>query len=178
MALITRVSRLLRADLHAVLDHIEEPDTLLRQAIREMEEDLAQDEQRIKRMRHEHAQLTTRAADAERSQRDLEQELDVCFECNEEKLARELIRRRLETQRFAKFLSRKLETLAVAIAELETRIQDNRTRLESMRQKAEVLIDEEPREPAEQGWSVPDFTVRDEDVEVAFLREKRRRQPA
>jgi len=46
MLLISRISRLFRADLHAVLDRIEEPEALLRQAIREMEELLAQDEQR------------------------------------------------------------------------------------------------------------------------------------
>ena len=34
MPLINRVSRLFRADLHAVLDRIEEPDVLLRQAAR------------------------------------------------------------------------------------------------------------------------------------------------
>ena len=34
MALIRRVSRLFAADMHAVLDQIEEPDVVLRQAIR------------------------------------------------------------------------------------------------------------------------------------------------
>ena len=43
MALITRVSRLFQADLHAVLDRIEEPEVLLKQAVREMEEELARD---------------------------------------------------------------------------------------------------------------------------------------
>ena len=37
MALITRISRLFTADFHAVLDRIEEPDVLLKHAIREME---------------------------------------------------------------------------------------------------------------------------------------------
>ena len=45
MTLITRLSRLFRADFHAVLDRIEEPETLLRQAIREMEEEIACQEQ-------------------------------------------------------------------------------------------------------------------------------------
>jgi phage shock protein A len=44
MALITRLSRLFQADMHAVLDKIEEPELLLRQAIREMEEFIATDE--------------------------------------------------------------------------------------------------------------------------------------
>ena len=47
MALVNRISRLFRADFHAVLDQIEEPDLLLRQAIREMQDDMAQDEQQM-----------------------------------------------------------------------------------------------------------------------------------
>ena len=57
MALITRLSRLFQADLHAVLDRIEEPDTLLRQAMREMEEALDPDAQQIKRLQLEQGQL-------------------------------------------------------------------------------------------------------------------------
>ncbi len=63
MALITRVSRLFQADFHAVLDRIEEPDVLLRQAVREMEEELARDEQRSKLLQHELRQLINRATD-------------------------------------------------------------------------------------------------------------------
>ena len=40
MALINRVTRLFKADIHAVLDQIEEPEQLLRQAVRDMEEEL------------------------------------------------------------------------------------------------------------------------------------------
>ena len=46
MALINRMSRLFTADVHAVLDRIEEPDVLLKHAVREMEEELARNEQR------------------------------------------------------------------------------------------------------------------------------------
>ena len=47
MALITRVSRLLRADVHAVLDRLEEPDVLLQQAIRDMEEVVAEQRNQV-----------------------------------------------------------------------------------------------------------------------------------
>ena len=91
MALITRVSRLFRADLHAVLDRIEEPDVLLRQAVREMEEELARDEQRIKMLTHEHEQLVSRHRDIQQSLEEVEAELDVCFESGKDDLARVLI---------------------------------------------------------------------------------------
>ncbi len=41
MALITRLARLFQADVHAVLDRIEEPLVLLQQAVREEDVEVA-----------------------------------------------------------------------------------------------------------------------------------------
>lgn len=178
MALITRVSRLFRADLHAVLDRIEEPDILLRQAVREMEDELAREEQRMKMLDHEHGQLLARQAELDQSLREIGDELDVCFDSGKDDLARALIRRRLEAQRFRKFLSRKRKTLEETLAELGERLRENRARLDGMRQKVEVLAEDERPGQSGDGWITPDITVRDEDVEVAFLREKQQRRPS
>jgi len=175
MALITRISRLFRADLHAVLDRIEEPDLLLRQAVREMEEALSRDEQRVKTLMTEQSQLTARRNDIEQSLRELEDELDVCFASDKEDLARAIVKRKLEAERFVKLLARKRETLNQTLAELQTRLDENRGRLDAMRQKADLLAEEE-QSPREERWAAPDFTIRDAEVEVAFLREKQRRK--
>jgi phage shock protein A len=175
MALITRVSRLFQADFHAVLDRIEEPDVLLRQAVREMEEELARDEQRSKLLQLEQRQLIGRETEFRQSLHDIEAELDSCFEAGNDDLARTCIRRRLEAQRFGNSLSRRLGALGETLADLDTRIRENRARLESMRQKAELLAGESDRARPADGWTQPDITVRDEDVEVALLREKQRR---
>ena len=180
MALITRLTRLFRADLHAVLDRIEEPDVLLRQAIREMGEALSRDLQRAKLLEHEKAQLAARAADLAQSLADLEEELNVCFDSANDDLARRIIRRRLETQRLLKALDGKRETLAQDLEQLESRLSDNRSRLDSMRQKAELLAEDDADACCEDRWVVPGalsgITVRDEEVEVAFLREQRKRR--
>jgi hypothetical protein len=55
------------------------------------------------------------------------------------------------------------------------RIEENRAQLESMRQKAELLAGEHPVTDPEGNWPTPEFTVRDADVEVAFLRERQNR---
>jgi len=175
MALITRVSRLFQADLHAVLDRIEEPDVLLRQAVREMEEELVCDEQRIKILNHEHGQLVSRHRDITQSLEGIEAELDVCFESGKDDLARALIRRKLEAQRFSRFLTRKHETLESTLAGLRSRVDENRTRLDSMRQKAELLAEDNAPACHEEPWAMPDTSVRDEDVEVAFLQERQKR---
>ena len=175
MALITRVSRLFRADLHAVLDRIEEPDVLLKQAVREMEEELNRDEQHIKVLNRERGQLVARERDIEQSLDEIEEELDVCFASGKDDLARTLVRRKLEAQRFRKHLLRKRETLQDTLASLQQRFDENRSQLESMRQKAELLTEDSDTDHPEDAWTTPDISVREEDVEVAFLREKQNR---
>ncbi len=175
MALITRVSRLFRADLHAVLDRVEEPDVLLRQAVREMEEELARDEQRIKLLTHEHEQLVKRHRDIQQTLDEVEAELGVCFDSGKHDLARVLIRRKLEAQRFIQFLTRRHETLETTLDGLRQRVSENRTRLEGMRQKAELLAADDASAQYEESWPAPDTSVRDADVEVAFLRERQKR---
>lgn len=175
MALVTRVSRLFRADLHAVLDHIEEPDVVLRQAIREMEEEFGRDEQRVKLIKHEQDQIQARMTDIAQSLTDLNEELDICFASQKDELARVLVKRKLEAKRLQKHLSRKADALEQTLAGLETRLKENRTRLDSMRQKAELLSEDKSSDYAEDAWGVPDISVKEEDVEVAFLREKQRR---
>ena len=175
MALITRVSRLFQADFHAVLDRIEEPEVLLRQAVREMEEALAREEQRSKVLQHEQRQLINRETDLIQSLHDIEEELDTCFEAGNDDLARACIKRRLETQRFGKNTSRKRAVLEETLDDLNTRVRENQAQLESMRQKAELLAGESACALPEDNWTLPDISVRDEDVEVAFLREKQHR---
>ena len=175
MALITRVSRLFQADFHAVLDRIEEPEVLLRQAVREMEEELARDEQRSRVLQHEQRQLITRETELEQSLHEIEEQLDTCFEAGNDDLARAWVKRRLEAQRFGKNISRKRAALKETLDDLNTRVRENQARLESMRQKAELLAGESACALPADNWTIPDISVRDEDVEVAFLREKQHR---
>jgi phage shock protein A len=175
MALITRLSRLFQADLHAVLDRIEEPDSLLRQAIREMQEALDEDTRQLKRLQFEQGQLVPRQTELERALQQIEAELDICFTSNQEDLARKLIKRKLEAGRFAEYLSRKHQTLEKHLGEVKARVEDNHKHLEGLRQKAELLAETESTAQTEAYSFSPDFTVHEEDVEVAFLREKQRR---
>ncbi|ABC27833.1 hypothetical protein HCH_00945 [Hahella chejuensis KCTC 2396] len=96
MALITRLTRLFKADMHAVLDRLEEPDALLRQAIREMEEEVSQNARRLQAKEFEIQQVNGRVKEVEKSLGGLEGQLDLCFEAQNEKLARNLLRRKLE----------------------------------------------------------------------------------
>lgn len=179
MALITRVSRLFRADVNAVLDRMEEPQLLLRQAIREMEEALDREAQRRKLIGLELKQIITRQTDLQAGLPEIEEELDLCFDTGNEDLARALLKRKLESERLVKFLSRKRDELQEAAVDLAKRIEQNGARLEGMRQKAQLLLGADRNEDRVALWADPDlarqFAVDDDDVELAFLREQQRR---
>jgi len=180
MALMTRMTRLFRADAHAVLDRLEEPASLLRQAVREMEAALEDDERQRRRLDRQHTQLVSRQAELVRSIETTGRELDICFDAGNETLAKGLVRRRLEAQRLHGALDRRLESVETALAGLDVRLDENRARLEAMRQKAELLAtDETPADDDDETWLERDFghglRVRDDEVEVAFLQEQQRR---
>lgn len=178
MALITRVSRLFRADFHAVLDRIEEPDVLLKQAVREMEEEITRDDQRLKVLQHEQSQLNTRRTELDQSLEQMEQELDVCFNSDKEDLARTLVKRKLESERLRKLLGQRCESLENQLAELDKRLTENRSRLVAMQQKVELLAEDDSLSQFDDCSTIQEFSVRDDDVEVAFLLEKQKRNPS
>jgi phage shock protein A len=179
MALITRVSQLFRADVNAVLDRMEEPEILLKQAIRDMEEALIKDDQRVKVIELELKQIVSRRSELEQRLDQVTEELDLCFDTGNEALARTLLKRKLESERYLDYLARKLREFQEAGETLKKRIDENRSRLESMRQKAELLTDSDSEESQRNTWNEQDFmhqfAVNDDDIELAFLREKQRR---
>jgi len=117
MALINRMSRLFTADLHAVIDRLEEPDVLLKQAIREMEDELALRDHRIRLLDHEREQCTQQAADIDRELARTAEQLDVCFDSGEEQLARTLLKRRLEMEHIVARLRTRADATTKALAE-------------------------------------------------------------
>ena len=175
MALITRVSRLFRADFNAVLDRIEEPDVLLKQALREMEEYLHRDKQQLQTLEKEYVQLEKKTKDIEKSLEQVNQELDICFDSNETELARTQVKRKLEVLRYEKHLKSKLASKSTKIADLKIRIKENKSRLTVMQQKLELLVDEEPQVDGDMFYANLNNVIKDDDIEMAFLREKQAR---
>lgn len=174
MALVTRLTRLFRADAHAVLDRLEEPDILLRQAVREMEDEVAHNSHALKALETDHEQTRARIAEIESSLAGIGGELDLCFAADNRGLIRTLLRRRLQAERLAKHLGQGLARLTADITQRRSVLDDQRQRLESMRQKA-AIFDVEAGTDKETIWGAPDITVSDDDVELALLREQQQR---
>ncbi len=175
MALINRFSRLFRADLHAVLDRIEEPTLLLKQAVREMAEDVAEDEKNLKIIRFEQEQGPVLQAEVDAALKEIQHEIDLCLDSKNEKLARSVIKRKLELQQRAKRIKQKADGLASELASLTERLETNRNRLAAMQQKLEILEEDQANRSNQSTVYDVDVSISEDDIEVALLREKQAR---
>ncbi|OZG69732.1 hypothetical protein BTA51_29345 [Hahella sp. CCB-MM4] len=179
MALFNRFIRLFKADMHAVLDQLEEPDVLLRQAIREMEDEVDQGVRQLKTHQLEQKRTQDRIRTIQESMEEIQGQLDLCFEAGNEVLAKTLLRRKLENDRLLKLLNQQTSRLEEDIQHQTSSLNDHRRRLESMQQKAAVfesVDDFSQKETPLGGTDSRSHLITDEDVELAYLQEQQKRR--
>ena len=181
MAVINRISRLFRADFHAVLDQVEEPELMLRQAIREMQGDVVDREQRLRSATNEQAELHACKDELAKTLKDIEEQIDLCFVSQKPELARNFVRRKLETERHAEYLARREAAAKKHLSEQRATLEQHRMTLDGLRQKAEIFS-RRSRTPTSSAQAQEPFgvhhAVSDDEVEVAFLREQNKRRTA
>lgn len=175
MALINRISRLFRADMHALLDRLEEPDLLLRQAIRDMESTCHEEQQQRHWLQQEQARLDERLQRCRTRLANMEQELDTCFQSNQEVLARQLIRKQLELTCLTEQLGNRRDAQHQRLSDIGRRLDEHHNRLEGLRQKVQLLAPEPADEDADKPCEPDPIHIDDADVEIAFLRAKQQR---
>ena len=178
MALINRIARLFKADFHALMDQIEEPEALLKQAIRDMEDDLAATEQNIAQRSYDQDALAARQKDLRDAITTVDAELDLCFESKKDELARSQIRKKLEAERLLKRLTTTFDANRQFLDEQRAKVEENTSALESLRQKADIIAhrasvtSEASSDFADVAWMAKDLHVSDDEIEIAYLREK------
>ncbi|HEX4939938.1 MAG TPA: PspA/IM30 family protein [Candidatus Kapabacteria bacterium] len=174
MTVLTRLSRLFRADLHALLDRMEAPDVLLQQAIRDMEGEIQLQQQEQKKRALEQQQLQRRCSDLQERLQQQETELDLCLDAGNDALTRALLRRRLEQEQTLRLLQQRLQTLTEKMRGADTELQQQQRELKALREQAEVLL----QTPSFTRDAADACAVTEADVELALLKAKSRRSPA
>jgi phage shock protein A len=174
MALITRLNKLFQADMHAVLDKIEEPEALLKQAIRDMEAAATLEEKQLRLCELEQEQLGKKAQQLSETLAELDGKLALCFQADKDDLARSVVKRKLECQQALTHATETATALAEKTQRLTKQLGEHQTQLVEMKQKADVFASEPGSKATGSGaWDNP-ATLREEDVEVAFLCEKQK----
>ena len=112
---------------------------------------------------------------------EIEPQIALCFAAENEPLARNLIRKRLEMIRRAKGIVRAQEETRAQSDGLTTRIATHKAQLASVVEKLKVYEETRPSQHWASSLCVPlqgGSVITDDEVEVAFLEEKRRRSGA
>ena len=140
-----------------------------------MQIELQQNEQRLALLQHESGQLSDLATDSKNKIAAFDEELDICFAAKKDDLARDLIKRKLETTRQFESTEKQIASIHSSTKKLASDIEEYRDQLESMTQKLELLVTDVNSHSSPSHLSVVGTGVRAEDIEIAFLREKQKR---
>jgi phage shock protein A len=173
--MLTRLTQLFRADVHAVLDRIEEPEQLLRQSLRDMADALHTASRKLDQDRQRRAAMIRRQQEISVTLATLGDELELCLDAGNEDLARVLLRRRLEGERLLAHLLRQTGRLDAELVDAQRTLEQQRAQFEQLRQQAEAQAPGSDTDASAPAWSAEQFSVSDADVELALLRARRSR---
>ncbi len=176
MTLITRLSRLLKADVHSLLDSIEEPQSLLKQAVREMQEAIDINESERKRITKRIEQHNAHYDQTSQTVSDLENKIDLCFQQNNADLARTFIRKKLETAERLTCIESELSSFKQQREEATLQIANRKEKLAAVMDKMNVLSDAASTDSVSPfDVNATHYSVSDDDVEIAYVAEKQKR---
>jgi phage shock protein A len=111
MSVFSRMFRLCKADLHGVMDQLEDKDLLLKQCLREMRESLNHKEARLDQITRSCEQIQRALSLRNEEALGLERDLDLAVRKEKDDIARMLIRKRRTLQGGCGQLQRQLEAL-------------------------------------------------------------------
>lgn len=167
--LFDRLTTLIRADAHGVVDALEAQDLLLRQYLREAELALVEKRARLDAIAEEDGRL---AADADRmgeSLRALDEDVELALAGGKEELARFAVRRLLPERAALRAISIRREDLAKARDELAAKLVEQEAELSRLQREADRHRTVELAGCRDAGPMPP---VTDEEVELELMRRR------
>ena len=178
MTLITRLARLFKADVHGMLDWLEEPEAMLKQAVRDMETEIEQGEHTLAELQRRDQKLKAFEDGLRQTLTELEVHIDVCLEEDNDDLVRAAIRKKLEAEHR---LRATVQTAAALTAEQEAqqrKLNEQQEQLSAIVEKMQLFVDSSLHASTQEPYTTFErstLAVSDTEVEIAFLHTKRQR---
>lgn len=137
---MTRLIRVFKADIHNIIDQLEDKRLLLKQYFRDMEEALEQKEEQLKKLLMSRNQIKREEEKYSREVQKLEQELVTAIQKNNDDIARLLIKKLKVLSSHREELENYLEILEYRVSQLENCIAEQRLRYKQLRLKSEEYL--------------------------------------
>ncbi|MEE9401688.1 MAG: PspA/IM30 family protein [Desulfobacteria bacterium] len=177
MAIMTRFMRLCKADIHGVMDQLEDRGLVLKQYLRDMEQELDQKEARLKKIVASRDQAQREYEKYTRESEKLEQDLSVAIEKDKDDIARVLIRKLKPLTYHRDELGRHIETLNRETTQFGKCVEEQRLQYEQLQLRCTEYFQGVEREQWEKAMSdiAPHSVSREpseEEVELELLQRK------
>ncbi len=178
MTIFNRMGRLLKADMNGILDHIEEPEIMLKQAVRDMEAEIAREEAERKQLQAEAKNYERKAEQLQKKILEAEHSVEESLKHEKEDMARAFVKRKLEFERLQKVTKQRQEKGVLQEQEITQRLIERKDQLSIVKQKMEVfLIEKKTISDLEvncQSGMDSDLLVTEDDIEIAMLQYRKR----
>jgi phage shock protein A len=172
MGLIARVGRLFKADVHEILDSIEDPRAVLRQAMRDMQAQIEKHDRALSAADQAKGRLETVKIEAERTRGESQKKIELCLRSGQEDLARVMLKQRLEAERRTNVLNLQIKEAQDKISRAREVLEAKKAKFKELSEKMAEVQDSAVSGAENQGASA--VSVSEAEIEVALLAEKAR----
>jgi phage shock protein A len=175
MRFLDRLTLLIRADAHGVLEQLEERSLLAKQHLREAELELTRKRARAEALEEESRRLTDEAERLDREIASLDEDVELALAGDKDELARFSVRRLLPKRRAVAELRERVALIDEQRRQLLTRLEGQELELEELRRRVRARLAAEHADETGR-LRETELPAADEEVELELLR--RRAAPA
>ena len=148
MGILDRMTRLIRANVNDMIDHAENPEKMLDQLIREMNDQIHMARGQVAAMIAQEKELQMDYDQAARLASDWERKAELAVGQGKDDLAREALRRKRDNSEHAQTYASQLQSQQEMVTKLKGQLQQLEAKYESARANRDVLIARQRRAEA------------------------------
>jgi phage shock protein A len=150
MGILDRMSRLIRANINDMIDRAEDPQKMLDQLIREMNDQMHMARGQVAAMIAQEKELQMDYDQAARLSAEWDRKAELAVTQNKDDLAREALRRKRDNSEHAQTYALQLQSQKEMVTKLKSQLQQLEAKYESARANRDVLIARQRRAEAVQ----------------------------
>jgi len=169
MRVFERIGRIVRADAHGMMDHLEERSLLLKQHLREAELEVVQKRAKLESIDEECRRLSEDGQRLEVQVAALDEDVELAMGGDDVELARFAVRRLLPKRETLHALFARTAQLAERRVRLQAQLESQEAQLAELRPRVRAALARPEPEPIE--WA-GESVVTDEEVELELLRRR------
>ncbi|MGB9443130.1 MAG: PspA/IM30 family protein [Desulfobacterales bacterium] len=177
MAILARIVKIFEADIHAVMDQLEDRGLLLKQHLRDMEEALHRKEAKLRKMTSRYHQGQKDLAGYNHQWEALDHDLTVSVRKNKDDIARMIIRKMKPLENLRNELTHHLKTVDEEMTAFNSHLQQQRLRYEQLKYRTTEYLytsqmqqwEKDVIDPvSDAGYAAP----ADQEIELELLKRK------